>query len=152
MIKIIVLKKFNSFVKEGDILFVKSGFARNYLFPFGKAILATKDNINKINYNINLNKEIENKNFLKLKDLSNKIKKLSPLVIKSRVSSNNKLFGSVNVNDIYLKIVSNLLFKIKKKYIFLPNGSLKKIGNHIIKINLSDKIFFDFVIKIVSFD
>ena len=43
--KIILSEKINNLGKLGDIVLVKPGYARNYLLPQGKAIRATKDNI-----------------------------------------------------------------------------------------------------------
>ena len=43
--KIILSEKINNLGNLGDIVQVKPGYARNYLLPQGKAIRATKDNI-----------------------------------------------------------------------------------------------------------
>ena len=42
---IILTEKVNNLGNLGDIVHVKPGYARNYLLPQGKAIRATKENI-----------------------------------------------------------------------------------------------------------
>ena len=43
--ELILLQKINKLGSIGDVVSVKSGFARNYLLPSGKALRATKENI-----------------------------------------------------------------------------------------------------------
>jgi len=43
--RIILLEKLENLGNKGTVLSVKSGYARNFLVPYGKAIVATKDNI-----------------------------------------------------------------------------------------------------------
>ena len=43
--ELILLQKINKLGSIGDVVSVKSGFARNYLLPSGKALRATKENV-----------------------------------------------------------------------------------------------------------
>ena len=44
--KIVLLERINKLGQMGDIVDVRSGYARNFLLPQKKALRATKDNIN----------------------------------------------------------------------------------------------------------
>jgi len=63
--KIILLKKVKNLGNLGELVNVKSGYARNYLLPSEQAILATKKNID----------IIENKKIELQMQLSEKLKK-----------------------------------------------------------------------------
>ncbi len=149
MIKIILLKK--SFLGNiGSILNVKSGYARNYLIPYNIAVYANHENIKKFStYSVLLSQKEKNK-ILQSRVLCDKLKKLSPLLIKFKCSKNGKLFGSIKVIDICNILSSRLDYKFSKKNFFLPNGSLKFLGKYVINIFLYKDIKIDFIINIVS--
>ena len=46
VMKIVLLERINKLGQMGDIVDVRSGYARNFLLPFKKALRATKENIN----------------------------------------------------------------------------------------------------------
>ncbi len=149
MIKIILLNK-NRLGKVGNIVNVKSGYARNYLVPYNKAIYATKKNIEKINEKLTLIIKFKKKELSKINNLYEKIISLSPLLIKSKCSKNGKLFGSINSDFISKIISSKINYNIPKNFIILPNGSLKYLSKYKIVISLYKKKKFNFFINIVS--
>ncbi len=149
MVKIILLSK-NKLGKVGNIVNVKSGYARNYLIPYDIAIYATSENIKKFNEQMSSILEIKRKELYEINLLYKKIFSLSPLIIKSKCSKNNRLFGSINSNYIS-KIISNKInFNIPKNFVILPNGPLKYLSEYKIFIHLYKKKKFDFFIKIIS--
>ncbi len=149
MIKIILLNK-NKLGKVGNIVNVKSGYARNYLIPYNKAIYATKKNITKFNEKLALIIDFRKKEFKKINYLYKKIISLSPLVIKSKCSKNGKLFGSIN-SDIISKIISNKInYNVPKSFIILPSGPLKYLSKYKIIVSLYKKKKFDFFVHIIT--
>ncbi len=149
MIKVILLNK-NKLGKTGSVVDVKSGYARNYLFPYNKAIYASKENIKKFNKKLSLVVKLEKEELYKISNLYKKIISLSPLVIKSKCSKKGKLFGSINSESISKIISSKINFNISKKFIILPNGPLKYISEYKIIIFLYKKKKFSFLVKVVS--
>ncbi len=147
-IKVIVLNKNISFI--GNIIKVNSGYARNYLIPYNKAVYATSYNIKKYNKKYLDNIKFNNNKLSKFKKLYNKIIFLSPLEIKLRCDKKNKLFGSIKNIDIKNIFLEKLNIKISKKCIIFPNGPIKYLGNYIIKISLHKENVFDFLINIKS--
>ncbi len=143
-VKVLIIDKNSSL--SGKILNVKSGYARNYLIPFKKAVYASSDNINKYkndNYKDNFNYKS-----YKIDKLYKKIISLSPLILKFRCDDNNKLFCSIKNIDIKNIFYDKLNIKISKKCIIFPNGPIKYLGNYIIKIFLYKKNIFNFNIII----
>ncbi len=143
-IKVIILDKKISYI--GNILKVNSGYARNFLIPYNKALYATNKNINNF---FKDNKNLDNK-YSRLNILKNKIIDLSPLNIKLRCDKNNKLFCSIKNIDIKNIFLDKLNIKISKKCIILPKGPIRYLGSYIINIYLYKKDCFDFIININS--
>ena len=97
--EVILLEKVNNVGGIGDRVKVKSGFARNYLIPQGKATLATAANIAKFEAR---RAELEAKAATELSAAQQRAKKLEGQVlkIKAQSGSEGKLFGSVGMVDI----------------------------------------------------
>jgi len=129
---IILTEKVNSLGKLGDVVKVKDGYARNYLLPQGKAIRATKDNLE--NFNKEKSKrEADNENNKKVaQKLSESLKDLS-IVILRPASETGQLYGSVNTRNI-ADSISKKDFSIMHKQVILEKP-VKELG--IQKINIS---------------
>ena len=86
--------------QTGDIVRVKPGFARNYLVPRGMAVLATKQNILRID---DLKKAAALKAEKHLADSKELAKKLetTPIKLERSVGAENKMYGSVTSKDIH---------------------------------------------------
>jgi len=138
--KIILIKNTKNLGKNGEIIDVKNGYARNYLIPVKIAVLATKKNI------IRLSKEkpIPIKQNIDLNKINN-IDNLT-IIIPVSVDKNEKLYGSINSSNI-LKIIKHLNFKINKINIS-DNLFIKKTGKYEIILNFKniDKIIKIFLI------
>ena len=129
---IILKEKINNLGKLGDIVKVKDGYARNYLLPQGKAIRASKDNIESFNKE---KTRIEAENESNKKDaqiLSESMKGLSIVLIRP-ASETGQLYGSVSTRDISNSVNENN-FSITHKQVVLEKP-IKELG--IQKINIS---------------
>ena len=71
--KIILLKSVRGLGNPGEIVNVKSGYARNYLIPSDLAIYATKANISQTEYTIQKSKEAEEKRVEELTGVAAKL-------------------------------------------------------------------------------
>ena len=131
--KIILLQTHENLGKVGDVVNVKPGFARNYLFPNRIASAATKQNIKSLEAFLKAQEIKEAKNRTNLEALS---KKLNTLTLKFdvQVGEDEKLFGSVTSQMISEKL-SKEGYTIDKKEIDLED-SIKSLGNYKIKIDL----------------
>ena len=97
--EIILLQKVDNVGGIGDLVRVKSGYARNYLIPQGKATLATPENKAKFE---SRRAELEAKAAAELASAQARAKKLEGLVLKieMQAGAEGKLFGSVGTVDI----------------------------------------------------
>ncbi|XZR53263.1 MAG: 50S ribosomal protein L9 [Enterobacteriaceae bacterium] len=139
--KIILLDKVLKLGYVGSKVYVKLGYARNFLIPKGISIFNNnKNNLkilikNKLNNNINIKKEIETD---------------KTLFINFYIKCNNKgnLYGSINYKKI-IRIMNYNNIKIKKYDIsnFKP---IRKIGVYIIKIKIFNNYYKTLLLKVFN--
>jgi large subunit ribosomal protein L9 len=132
--EIILLEKVDNVGGIGDRVRVKSGYARNYLIPQGKATLATADNIAKFE---SRRVEIEAKAAAELAAAQARAKTLEGLVLKieMQAGAEGKLFGSVGTVDI-AEAIGKRGIEVERSEIRLREGPLRAVGEHQIDLHL----------------
>lgn len=132
--EIILLQKVDNVGGIGDRVRVRSGYARNYLIPQGKATLATAANIAKFE---SRRAELEAKAASELAAAQARAKKLEGLVLKieMQAGTEGKLFGSVGTVDIAEEIGKRGI-EIERSEIRLPEGPLRVVGEHHVDLHL----------------
>ena len=111
--------------KIGDLVTVKDGYARNFLFPNKMALRKNKKNIE---YYEKIKDEMEDKEKLKLqeaKDLIDKISKVK-IVFKREADDKDQLYGSISKKEIIDYLLENNL-KVKSDDIIIKT-SIKSLG------------------------
>ncbi|WP_343128578.1 50S ribosomal protein L9 [Buchnera aphidicola (Kurisakia onigurumii)] len=147
--KIILISTVQKIGSKGDCVNVKSGYARNFLIPKGKAILATKENINCFHEKQKIHEKKLNKKISLSKEKINQIKKIQPIIIYAKSGEEGKLFGSIGIRDIY-KSVLKLGIQVEKNNFKLRKGKLRTIGEHNIIFQPHTDLFCNVIIKIVA--
>jgi large subunit ribosomal protein L9 len=132
--QIILLEKVENVGGIGDLVRVKSGYARNYLIPQGKATLATPENIKKFE---SRRAELEAKAAGELATAQARAKKLEGMVLKvvMQAGAEGKLFGSVGTVDI-AEAVGQRGVEVERSEVRLPDGPLRVVGEHHIELHL----------------
>ncbi|CAL4325923.1 50S ribosomal protein L9 [Buchnera aphidicola] len=147
--EVILLLKIKTLGNSGEIINVKSGYARNFLIPTGKAILANKKNIESFQaQRIKLEKE----NISKLRiaqSRAEKIKEIKSITIPSKVGKEGKIFGSIGIRNI-IKEMNLLGIKINKKELRLPNGVLRHVGEHKVSFQPHNDVHESFIVNIIA--
>ena len=145
--KIILLQTHENLGNVGDIVNVKPGYARNYLFPNRIASAATKQNIKSLEAFLKSQEIKEAKNRINIEALS---KKLNTLTLKFdvQVGEDEKLFGSVT-SQMISEELSNQGYTIDKKEINLEEP-IKSLGNFKIEINLGYELETKIKIKVAA--
>lgn len=137
MVSLVLLEKVSNLGQIGDKVKVKPGYARNFLLPQGKALRATKENIEKFE-KIRVN--IENKNIETRKEaevIKEKLDSNHFLIIRS-ASDTGSLYGSVTSKDIS-ECINKEGFKIDRKQIIL-NKPIKELGIHKLELSLHPEV------------
>jgi large subunit ribosomal protein L9 len=132
--EIILLEKVDNVGGIGDRVRVRSGYARNYLIPQGKATVATAANIAKFE---SRRAELEAKAAAELAAAQARAKQLEGLVLKieMQAGAEGKLFGSVGTVDIAEEIGKRGV-SVERSEIRLPEGPLRVVGEHQIELHL----------------
>ena len=147
--KIVLLQSVRGLGNPGDIVNVKSGYARNYLIPKDIAIYATTANIKQTENRIAKAKEIELAQVEKLKLIAEKLNKLSlKFLLKS--GEEDKLFGSVTTQMISSELEENG-YNIEKKDIVITEP-IKILGTHYVNIYLHKDIIAKVKIKVKALE
>ena len=146
--EIVLLENIKNLGNIGDVVNVKRGHGRNFLIRFGKALKASKMNIDLVNKkkaklsekNISLKK-----NAKKIYDIINK----KNYKFSKRAKDNNELYGSIKPKEISKNIEN--IDKIEIKLFQIDLGKeINKIGTYEAKINLHPEIQATIHIEVVK--
>ena len=146
--QIILLENIRNLGNIGEIVKVKRGFARNYLIRQGKALNASKENIEIVKKKKDeLNKkDLEKKQEAKKKH--NAVHKKKYLFTK-RAMENGVLYGSLKPKEITKQILDLDKIEIKPSSITL-NQEINKTGSYKAKINLHSEIESEILIEVAN--
>jgi large subunit ribosomal protein L9 len=136
--EVILLEHVRKLGNFGDVVNVKGGFARNFLLPRNKALLATD-----INRKVFEQKKIEieknNKEILaQAKKAFDSVDKIFITLIR-QAGEDGKLFGSVSAKDITEEVTSSSKQEVSKNHI-VDLSPIKYLGVHEVKIALHPEI------------
>ena len=136
--QVILLEKVVNLGELGAVVKVRDGFARNYLIPHGKAKRATKENLAEFETR---RAELENAQAQQLAQAQEKAAKLDGLTVQvaQKAGVDGKLFGSVTNADVSEALKAQG-FDIPKANIRMPQGPLKNIGEHPLKVALHSDV------------
>ena len=132
--ELILLEKIKKLGNLGETVKVKPGFGRNYLLPQGKAVSATKSNIEHFETR---RAELEKKAQTALEASKTRAEKLNDLEVEiaARASEEGKLFGSIGAKELADAIAKKGI-EISRQEIYLPNGPFRNIGNFDVELHL----------------
>jgi len=99
MTKIILQEDVEDLGEAGDVVDVKPGYARNYLFPQGFAVQATEGNLRQIREERRRKQEAADRVRQRAEDLAEELAGHT-LTFNMRAAEEGKLFGSVTAADI----------------------------------------------------
>ena len=136
--QLILLENIKNLGQIGDIVNVRRGHGRNFLIKYGKALKASKENIDLVNKK---KSELNEKNL----ELKKGAKKIYDIINKTnykfskRAKENQELYGSIKPMELSKAIENTNKVKIKPSQIDLGK-EIKKIGSYEAKINLHAEV------------
>lgn len=146
--QIILMEKITNLGQLGDVVNVKSGFARNYLIPQGKAKRATEQSIAEFQ---SKRAELEKKQAAILAAAQAVAAKLEGLLVQitQKAGSDGKLFGSVTNANI-AEALAALGFTVERAMIRMPNGQLKQVGDYPLTIALNSDVTANITVSVLG--
>ena len=146
---VILLERIGKLGEIGDTANVKSGYARNFLFPQGKAIPATKDNLVEFEQR---KAELLAAHDEKVGVAQGRATKVdgATLSIEVNASDEGKLFGSVGTRDIADALNAKLSSDIVKSEVLMSHGVIRELGDYEIVLDLGQDVHANISVAVVG--
>jgi large subunit ribosomal protein L9 len=146
--QVILLEKIVNLGSLGEVVKVRDGFARNYLIPHGKARRATPENVAEFEKR---RADLEKAEAEALAKAQEKAAKLDGLMVQitQKAGVDGKLFGSVTNVDIADALKGHGV-DVPKATIRMPQGPLKQVGDHPIKIALNADVVVTITVSVLG--
>jgi large subunit ribosomal protein L9 len=145
---VILLDKVANLGSLGDRVSVRSGYARNFLLPKGKATLATPANVAKFETRRAELEKVVRENLSGAEARRAGFEGLK-LTITAKAGSEGKLFGSIGTSDI-ADAATAAGQKLARAEVRMPNGPLRTVGEHIVTVHLHTDVNIDLPLTIVA--
>jgi large subunit ribosomal protein L9 len=146
--QVILLEKIVNLGNLGEVVKVRDGFARNFLIPQGKARRATAENVAIFEQRRG---ELEAAQADALTKAQERAAKLDGFMIQitQKAGVDGKLFGSVTNVDI-ADALKKQGHEVPKAAIRMPQGPLKQVGDHPIKISLHADVIVTVTVSVLG--
>ena len=130
--QVILLESFNKLGKAGEVVTVKDGYAKNYLIPQNKAIVANKTNLADLKNKIS---KINSDNDIRIAEAKSIRENLDGKTYEVQIEANDEgvLYGSINQQQI-IQLISNETNNINVDSVIVPQ--IKNIGDYSVTIRL----------------
>lgn len=144
--KIILKENLKNLGHQGDIVTVKDGYANNFLFPKGFAIMATSSNIKVLEENNRQGALKRTKLKTDAEATAEKLKDLT-ITIGTKAGANDKIFGSVTPLQIAqaLKVQG---YEIDRRKIEVAD--IKVLGKYEATLNLHRDVIVNIAVDVVA--
>ena len=145
--KVILTTTIRKLGKMGEIVSVKPGYARNYLFTNNMALRNNKKNAEHYEKIKDKFKKNEETKLINAKNLIEKIKNIK-IIFHKEADEKDQLYGSISKKEI-IDLMSKNDVKIKSDDLLLRN-TIRSIGEHIIEINPYEGITEEFLVTVIK--
>ena len=146
--EVILLEKVRNLGNLGEQVKVKSGFARNYLIPYGKAVTANEANRAKFEAQRAELEKVQADALGKAQARAEKMTGYTVQIVR-KVSEEGKLFGSVGIRDI-CDAMEQAGFELERSEVHLDRGPMKEIGDHEISVSLHPEVNFKLIVSVIG--
>ncbi len=146
--EVILLENVRRLGNLGDKVTVKGGFGRNFLIPYGKAVPATKENLEQFEQR---RAELEKAAAEKLAEAQARADRLSgkEFQIVSKAGDEGKLFGSIGTRDI-ADVISASGEEVSKAEVKMPEGPIRNVGEYELDLQLHSEVITTVKVVVVA--
>ena len=147
--EIILIDKIKNLGDVGDIVKVRSGYARNYLIPYGKAKFATEENRLEIEQRrAEYERHVSEERAL-AKERAEKLEGLE-LTIRMQAMEDGRLYGPVSITEVCELVLEKCGIEIQKQEVNFPEGQIRSLGSHSIVFNLHSDVQVETQLQVVA--
>lgn len=143
--KIILTETVPTLGTIGDIIEVKPGYARNFLIPQGKALLAEGRKSKELKHRLQYLDKLRLGAIAEANEQAIKLKAIS-LQTKKKAAPGGRLFGSVSNRDIQ-KLLEDNGFSVDRHAVLLKEP-IKNVGSHDVIVKLHNEVRVELVVKV----
>ena len=147
-VKVALTESISSLGKDGDIVEVAPGYARNFLLPFGKAVNVTPSVLKQIERKKAKEKIAADNLKQEAVDFETALKTIGRFTIKKQVGEDGVLFGTVTNGDVAEAIEETTKKEIDRRTITVPD--IHNLGSYVVKIKLHPEVNAEVKIEVIS--
>ena len=129
--EVILKENIKNLGKAGEIVKVNEGYARNFLIPHGKAVIATDKGVKELQDKVKRKQELVSGEETKVKELAAKLNGRE-IILTKKASEDNKLFGSVTEVEIAEEL-KKIGFESEKHNIIMEKH-IKETGTYTVPV------------------
>jgi len=146
--EVILLEKVGKLGALGDRVTVKGGYARNFLLPQGRAVLANDANVAEFEAR---RAELEKAAADALAACQARAQGLDGVTvsISAKAGDEGKLFGSIGTRDI-AEAANAQGLTLDKAEVRLPEGPLRTVGEHSVQVQLHSEVFATITVAVAG--
>jgi large subunit ribosomal protein L9 len=146
--QVILLERVQNVGELGDSVKVKSGYARNYLIPQGRAVIATPENLAEFEAR---RAELERQEAQVLAAVQARADALegSEVTLSRKTGEEGKLFGSVGPQDV-ADALTEAGTPVARHEVRLLNDTLRQVGEHEVGVHLHADVEASITVHIVA--
>ena len=148
-VQVVLNEDILSLGKNGDLVDVAPGYARNYLMPFGKAVPVTPAVMKQVEHR--RAKEVERQAALKQEALNFKtaLDTIGRFTVKKQVGEDNVLFGTVTNGDVAEVIEESTKKEIDRRDILVPE--IHRTGKYTVTVKLHSEVTAEINLEVGSY-
>ena len=147
-VQVVLTETISSLGKDGDVVDVAPGYARNFLFPTGKAVNVSPSILKQIERKREKEKIAAEKIKQEALDFKTALKTIGRFTIKKQVGEDGVLFGTVTNGDVAEAIKSSTKKEIDRRDIQVPDIHI--LGSYTVQIKLHQEVSAEVNIEVTS--
>ena len=147
-VQVVLTESISSLGKDGDVVDVAPGYARNYLFPFGKAVNVTPSVLKQIEKKREKEQIAAEKIKAEAIEFKTALKTIGRFTIKKQVGEDGVLFGTVTNGDVAEVIKSSTKKELDRRDITVPD--IHSLGSYVVRIKLHPEVSAEINIEVTS--
>jgi len=147
-VQVVLTENISSLGKDGDVVDVAPGYARNFLFPTGKAVNVTSSVLKQIERKREKEKIAAEKIKQEALDFKTALKTIGRFTIKKQVGEDGVLFGTITNGDVAEAIKASTKKDIDRRNIQVPD--IHTLGSYEVQIKLHQEVSASVNIEVTS--